>query len=72
MRPIVEAAYEKLGDPGNERCYCLKIPAILGGLYETDNIGTVQIVELISFAGDLAEQIDDLPDGAQVEFKFMD
>ena len=31
MIDLVKAAREKLGAPGSGRCYCLKLPGVLGG-----------------------------------------
>ena len=69
MRALVDEAHTMLGVPAAASCYCLKIPATLGGAYAAENIGTIDRGELISFAGDLARQIDGLPDGAQIELK---
>lgn len=55
-----------LGKPGDGRCYCLKLPAVLGGRYDGDNLATIALEELIASAGSLAQQIADLPDGAKV------
>jgi len=63
---LVDLAAAKLGPVPDDRCYCLKVPAVLGGQYEVSNFGTNSRNELISFSGDLAQQIKDLPDGAQV------
>jgi hypothetical protein len=50
----------------------LKIPATLGGAYALDNIGTIDRGELIAFSGDLAKQIDGLPDGTQIRLRITD
>lgn len=67
MAVLVDLAVRNLGVQPPDRCFCLKIPAVLGGPYESDNIGTISRSELLKFAGYLAEQIKDLPDGCQVE-----
>jgi len=67
MRALAEEARATLGVPAAARCYCLKIPATIGGAYAIDNIGTIDRGELIAFSGALAQQIDGLPDGAQIE-----
>jgi hypothetical protein len=72
MRELVERTRSMLGMPGAERCYCLKIPATLGGAYTLANIGTIDRAELISFSGHTAKQIDDVPDGAQFRLTIMD
>jgi hypothetical protein len=68
MERLVNIATSALGTPPAGRCFCFKIPTVLGGLYERDNIGTISLAELISFAGDLGSQIKDLPDGTKVRF----
>lgn len=71
MARLVEQARAKLGPLTADRCYCLKLPAVIGGAYDAANMGTISRKELVSFAGDLAEQIKDLPDGAQVQIKII-
>jgi len=71
MERLVALATASLGTPADGRCFCLKIPAALGGKYEVENFGTVTVQELVAFSGDVAFQIKDLPNGAQVEFKFV-
>jgi hypothetical protein len=44
----------------------------LGGAYTLDNIGTIDRAELISASGYIANQIDDLPDGAQIRLRVTD
>ena len=72
MKQLVSEAQEKLGPLTQDRKYCLKIPAILGGEYGGSNLATVPLVELVRFSGDVAKQIKDLPNGAQVQFKITD
>lgn len=72
MQVLVERACSALGVPTGERCYCLRIPATLGGAYTLDNIGTIDRAELISASGYIANQIDDLPDGAQIRLRVTD
>jgi type VI secretion system (T6SS) immunity protein Tdi1 len=72
MNRLVDVATAALGSPGVGRCFCLKVPGVLGGQYAAANIGTISIAELIAFAGDVATKIKDLPDGAKIEFKIVD
>ena len=72
MSSLIEVAKETLGDLPKERKYCLKLPSILGGEYNANNIGTISQQELISFSGYLAKEIKDLPDGAKIEFSFVE
>ncbi len=66
MEELVTAAAAELGAPGEGRCYCLKVPGVLGGEYDGDNVGTIELGELLESAGNLAAQIKDLPDGANI------
>lgn len=72
MLRLVQLANESLGKTSPEWCFCLKVPGVLGGSYSLDNVGTIPRAELISFAGYVAEQIKDLPDGARVTFDVVD
>jgi hypothetical protein len=69
MDRLVQIASAKFGLLPSGRCYCLKLPAVLGGRYDADNLGTISVEELIAFSGYVAEQIKDLPDGAKVTFE---
>jgi hypothetical protein len=66
MRRLVAAAIDMFGQPGEGRCFCLKLPGLLGGKYDSSNVGTIALDELIAFSGDLAAQLRDVPDGAKV------
>lgn len=63
---LLHTAQTKLGTLDTGRCYCLKIPAVLGGKYAEDNLATISIAELIAASGDMAHQIADLPDGTRI------
>lgn len=71
MARLVELAEQTCGPLTQGRCYCLKIASVIGGKYEAANIGTISLQELISFSGEMAYQIKDLPDGSQIELKFV-
>ena len=71
MHALLQVARARFGPPPGDRCYCLKLPAPLGGEYVEANISTISREEIIMFSGDVAKQIKDLPDGAKVEFKFQ-
>jgi len=72
MSQLVELARQELGSLTDSRVYYLVIPAVLGGAYVASNIRTVEIKELISLTGGWAEEIKDLPDGAQIKLKVID
>jgi len=68
MYALVEEAKAKVGPLGSGRKYCLKIPGLLGGEYGGNNLASIGLVELVRVSGDIAFQIKDLPDGAEVRF----
>jgi hypothetical protein len=68
----VEQAVLRLGSLGEGQKYCLKMPSVLGGTYDAENFGIISFEELLSFSGYLAEQIKDLPDGAQIKLTLKD
>jgi Domain of unknown function (DUF1851) len=72
MESLTELAVSLFGEQGPGRCFCLKLPGVLGGAYERDNLGAITVAELIAFSGDLASQIKDVPDGAQVVLKVVE
>jgi hypothetical protein len=71
MLRLVELARQRLGPLPEGRCYCLKLPAVIGGNYDATNLGTISLIELISFSGDMAEQIKNVPDGGQFQIKVV-
>ena len=72
MERLVEDAEAALGQLTEGRCYCLKIPAVMGGGYRAENFGTISREEVISAAGSLARQIDHLPDGTKIKLQVVD
>ncbi|MGO3128497.1 MAG: T6SS immunity protein Tdi1 domain-containing protein [Luteimonas sp.] len=72
MIELVQQARERLGPlrPGFK--YCLKIPGTLGGEYGGDNLATISLAGLVAASGDIAQQIEGLPDGAQVKLSIVD
>jgi hypothetical protein len=67
MENLVEIATQEFGEQPDDRCFCLKVPGVLGGEYELENMGTIPREELVSFAGDIARQIKDIPDGQEIQ-----
>lgn len=72
MSALVDMAYIRLGVLPEGRKYCLKVPAVLGGEYEPDNLGMNSLSEIIRFSGRIAYEMRDLPDGAQIRFDLAD
>lgn len=72
MSKLIAIGQELYGKLPSARCYCLKVPSILGGSYNRENIGTTARAEVIEFSGDLAKKIKDLPDGTKIKFTITD
>jgi hypothetical protein len=71
MERLVETATALFGTPFTGRCFCLKIPAVLGGTYLKENLGTISVEELVAASGNMAEQIKDMPDETKVNIKIV-
>lgn len=67
MTKFVNLGEAKFGVQKENRVFCFKQPTALGGAYDAENIGTISLIELISFSGDLAFQIKDVKDGQKVK-----
>lgn len=48
-----------------------KVPFIMGGKYETDNLFALDAVKGMRYRADIWKQIKDLPDGATVQLKVL-
>lgn len=72
METLVEQARASFGELPEGAKYCLVIPGVLGGEYAISNIKTAPLVELVRFSGDVAKQIHDLPDGAEIQLRVVD
>ncbi len=72
MKALVHAASASVGPLGPGRKYCLKLPGVLGGKYEVANLGSISELELIRVSGDMARQIAELPDGANVRLEITE
>ena len=69
---LVEQAKDQLGALIDGEKYCFVTPGVLGGEYAVSNIKTAPLLEMIRFSGDVANQIKELPDGAQIKLKVVD
>ena len=73
MALLVQRAVAVVGPIALGACYTLKMPSILGGRYDDDaNLGSAPLVELMSFSGNLARQVEGLPEGAEVRIRIVD
>lgn len=61
MTEMVLLARETLGPLASGRKYCMKVPGILGGDYDGDNLATAPLLALIRFSGDVAHHIECMP-----------
>lgn len=53
--------------PGFNECYSFKVPPVLGGKMDPDNIETCDIAVHYSIAGQIFRQVRDLPPGTRVD-----
>ncbi|MDC7685258.1 DUF1851 domain-containing protein [Asticcacaulis sp. BYS171W] len=72
MEKLVEVAVDTWGALPEGYSYCFKIWSPLGGEYAPDNIGMAPTAQVIGAAGNVALQIKDLPDGAEIQVKVVD
>ena len=49
-----------------DQCYGYKVPPLLGGSYELDNVTRADLSVHYSFPADIYRQTKDVPDGAQI------
>ncbi len=66
MKRVVEVAERAHGPLADGQVYFLVTPGILGGKYDAENIRKISLRELLAYSGDMAQQIDDVPDGEQI------
>ena len=71
MHSMVEDAMRHLGALQKSHKYHLAIPGPLGGEYRASNYRIVPLIEQIRFAGDVAQQIHELPDGSPINLKVI-
>lgn len=68
LMPEVVNGQEALGMlPGADECLSFKIPPILGGTLDPDNFETCCVLVHFSIAGQIHQQIKDLPPGTKIE-----
>jgi len=69
MLPLVARAQAAHGPLAEGQVYYLVVPGLLGGRYAEDNIRKISLVELLVYCGDMAHQMDGVPDGAEVRLE---
>jgi len=66
MALMVLRAETAVGTLATGEAYYLVLPGVLGGKYSEENIRKITLVELLGFSGDMARQLEGVPDGSQV------
>jgi hypothetical protein len=66
LAALVEAADEKGVVAGEAEVLYFKIPPLLGGPMTADDVQTIDFVVGVDLAGQLHEQVKDLPPGTQI------
>jgi hypothetical protein len=69
---LVEQARALLGAPVRGGAYHWKIPPILGGSYDADNMTSLPLTEIVLSTGHIGEQIKGLPDGTEIRLKVVE
>ena len=59
-----EAAHGPLAEG---QVYYLVIPGLLGGKYSEENIRKITLQEVLSYCGDMAQQMESVPEGTEVK-----
>jgi hypothetical protein len=72
LRPLVDACRDVNLRPETGECYAFRIPPVLGGAYDCDNIWVARISEWHAFMRDMCMQIKDYPDGTTIELRIVD
>lgn len=57
---LINEAQKQVGDLDVGEKYCLKLPLVLGGLFEAGNLGKLDHKKLIQITGEMAKQIQGL------------
>jgi hypothetical protein len=63
---LAGAAFERGLVPSDAQILCFKIPPILGGTFEPENLEVTDLVVALSIAGQLHRQVKDLPPGTPI------
>lgn len=69
--PLAEAWQSRFGAIGVKQRLSPKVPFVLGGEFEIDNLFAVDSMESMRFRGDIARQIKEAPDGTNISIRLM-
>ncbi len=64
---LIDPAEEHFGKLEVGQCYCMIMPAVLGGEYSISNLRLGSVYEYLKFTGELAFKTKDLKSGDKVE-----
>ncbi|HUY89782.1 MAG TPA: T6SS immunity protein Tdi1 domain-containing protein [Pirellulales bacterium] len=68
LMPSIVDGQALLGmEPGNDECLSMKQPPVLGGQVTPDNFETCCVLVHFSIAGQIHEQVKDLPPGTKID-----
>lgn len=70
--PLAEAWQSRFGAIGPKLRLNPKVPFVLGGGFEIDNLVAADAIEAMRFRGSLARQIKDAPDGTSISIRLTD
>lgn len=72
MSALVEKAQAAHGLLAEGQVYHLVVPGCLGGKYEVANLRKISLCELLTHAGAMAQQVEDVPDDGEVIITSME
>ena len=72
MANLVALSRERWGVPSAGQGFQLVIPSVLGGAYVAENVCISRADQILSLAGEIAQQVKALPDGMKVNLKVTD
>lgn len=64
---LIDPAEEHFGELEADECYAMIKPAVLGGVYNIENLRVGSIYEYLSLSGEIALKTKDMKDGDKVE-----
>jgi hypothetical protein len=72
MTPLVDDLVDSGMTLRSGQCYGFKIPPVLGGDYTIENVAMLPISDYLGSTGSIHEQLQELPDGAEVVVSVVD
>jgi hypothetical protein len=66
MAGLVDGAARRGMKPGAGECLCFKVPPMLGGTIDLDNVEVFSLEVALSINGQIVRQVKDLPPGTKI------